>query len=54
MENKGTGPLLPNTSAPDAATTVTSSDAIPFTEPRGDLLIMTDTHPWLTVVAKNP
>lgn len=43
-----------NPSAPDAATTVTASYAIPFTEPRGDLLIMTDTHPWLTVLAKNP
>jgi hypothetical protein len=34
--------------------TVTASYAIPFLEPRGDLLIMTDTHPWLTVVAKKP
>ena len=42
------------TSAPDAVETVTASYAIPFTEPRGDLLIMTDTHPWLTVVAKKP
>jgi hypothetical protein len=25
---------------------------IPFTEPRGDLLITSDTHPWLTVAAK--
>lgn len=25
---------------------------IPFTEPRGDLLITTDTQPWLTVAAK--
>ena len=40
------------TSAPDAVETVTATYAIPFTEPRGDLLIMTDTHPWLTVVAK--
>ena len=40
------------TSAPDAVETVTASYAIPFTEPRGDLLIMTDTHPWLTVAAK--
>ncbi|MBN8420201.1 MAG: PPC domain-containing protein [Verrucomicrobia bacterium] len=39
------------TSAPDAVQTVTASYAVPFTEPRGDLLIMTDTHPWLTVVA---
>ncbi|MCF7788115.1 MAG: hypothetical protein K9N47_18475 [Prosthecobacter sp.] len=43
------------TSAPDIVETVTASYAIPFTEPRGDLLIMTDTHPWLTVVvAKKP
>ena len=42
------------TSAPDAVETVTASYAIPFTEPRGDLLIMSDTHPWLTVVAKKP
>jgi len=42
------------TSAPDAVETVTASYAVPFTEPRGDLLIMTDTHPWLTVVAKKP
>jgi uncharacterized protein YdeI (BOF family) len=42
------------TSAPDAVATVTASYAIPFTEPRGDLLIMTDTHPWLTVLAKKP
>jgi hypothetical protein len=42
------------TSAPDAVAKVTASYAIPFTEPRGDLLIMTDTHPWLTVVAKKP
>jgi len=34
--------------------TVTASYAIPFTEPRGDLLIMTDTRPWLTVVAQKP
>ena len=40
------------TSAPDAVETVTATYAIPFTEPRGDLLIMADTHPWLTVVAK--
>lgn len=26
---------------------------IPFTEPRGDLLMTTDTHPWLTVAAKS-
>ncbi len=42
------------TSAPDAVETVTASYAIPFAEPRGDLLIMSDTHPWLTVVAKKP
>lgn len=42
------------TSAPDTVATVTASYAIPFTEPRGDLLIMTDTHPWLTVVAQKP
>jgi hypothetical protein len=40
------------TSAPDAVQTVLASYAIPFTEPRGDLLIMSDTHPWLTVTAK--
>ena len=42
------------TSAPDAVLTVLASYAIPFTEPRGDLLIMSDTHPWLTVPAKKP
>jgi hypothetical protein len=42
------------TSAPDAVETVTATYAIPFTEPRGDLLIMSDTHPWLTVLAKKP
>ncbi len=42
------------TSAPDPVSTVTANYAIPFTEPRGDLLIMTDSHPWLTVVAKKP
>jgi hypothetical protein len=42
------------TSAPDAVQTVLASYAIPFTEPRGDLLIMSDTHPWLTVTAKKP
>ncbi|WP_395739420.1 PPC domain-containing protein [Prosthecobacter sp.] len=42
------------TSAPDAVETVTASYAVPFVEPRGDLLITTDTHPWLTVVAKKP
>ncbi len=42
------------TSAPDAVMTVIASYAIPFTEPRGDLLITSDTHPWLTVTAKKP
>jgi len=42
------------TTAPDAVQTVLASYAIPFTEPRGDLLIMSDTHPWLTVPAKKP
>ncbi len=42
------------TSAPDAVQTTTATYAIPFTEPRGDLLIMSDTHPWLTVVGKPP
>lgn len=42
------------TSAPDAVQTVPATYAIPFTEPRGDLLIMSDTHPWLTLVAKKP
>lgn len=44
------------TSAPDAVQTVPASYAIPFVEPRGDLLITTDTHPWLTVdaAAKKP
>jgi hypothetical protein len=42
------------TSAPDAVKTVLATYAIPFVEPRGDLLIMADTHPWLTVVAKKP
>ena len=27
------------------------SYVVPFTEPRGDLLITTDTRPWLTVAA---
>ncbi|MFO1482417.1 MAG: PPC domain-containing protein [Verrucomicrobiaceae bacterium] len=39
-------------SAPDAAQTVLATYSIPFTEPRGDLLITSDTHPWLTVAAK--
>ena len=42
------------TSVPDDVQSVKASYAIPFTEPRGDLLIMSDTHPWLTVVAKKP
>lgn len=42
------------TSAPDAVETFKATYAIPFTEPRGDLLIMTDDHPWLTLVAKKP
>lgn len=42
------------TSAPDAVETVKATYTIPFTEPRGDLLIMTDDHPWLTLVAKKP
>lgn len=42
------------TTAPDVVQTVLASYAIPFTEPRGDLLIMSDTHPWLTVTAKKP
>ncbi len=42
------------TSAPDKVEPVTAAYAIPFTEPRGDLLIMSDTHPWLTVLAKKP
>ncbi len=40
------------TSVPDAAKTTLAIYSIPFTEPRGDLLIMTDTQPWLTVMAK--
>lgn len=42
------------TSAPDSIQTTTASYAIPFTEPRGDLLITTDTHPWLTISGKAP
>jgi hypothetical protein len=38
--------------APDATPSVIASYVIPFAEPRGDLLIMSDTHPWLTVVEK--
>ena len=42
------------TSTPDLISSVLASYAIPFTEPRGDLLITTDTHPWLTVTAQKP
>ncbi len=42
------------TSAPDPIASVLASYAIPFTEPRGDLLITTDTRPWLTVTAQKP
>ena len=42
------------TSGTDAPQTVVATYTIPFTEPRGDLLIMTDTQPWLTVAAKAP
>ncbi len=41
-------------SAPDAAQTVLATYSIPFTEPRGALLITTDTRPWLTVPVKKP
>jgi hypothetical protein len=37
---------------PEATQVVLASYVMPFTEPRGDLLIMSDTHPWLTVVEK--
>lgn len=37
---------------PEAKQPVLASYLIPFTEPRGDLLIMSDTHPWLTVAEK--
>lgn len=40
------------TSEPDAPQTVIATYDVPFTEPRGDLLIMTDTQPWLTVALK--
>jgi hypothetical protein len=40
------------TSAPDAVATETANYSIPFAEPCSDLLIITDTHPWLTVLAK--
>ncbi|MBL9130099.1 MAG: hypothetical protein JNG86_02800 [Verrucomicrobiaceae bacterium] len=36
----------------DGAQTFVASYTVPFTEPRGDLLITTDTKPWLTVAAK--
>jgi hypothetical protein len=36
----------------DGTQTFTATYAIPFTEPRGDLLITTDKQPWLTVAAK--
>lgn len=42
------------TSAPDPIASVLANYAIPFTEPRGDLLIPTDTRPWLTVTAQKP
>jgi len=40
------------TAPPDAAQSVLATYAIPFTEPRGDLLITTDAQPWLTVSAQ--
>jgi hypothetical protein len=40
------------TSAPDVLQTYTASYLIPFTEPRGDLLIVNDNSPWLTLTAK--
>jgi len=42
------------TSAPDVLQTFTASYLIPFTEPRGDLLIVNDNSPWLTLTAKPP
>jgi hypothetical protein len=36
----------------DGTQTFAATYLIPFTEPRGDLLITTDTQPWLTVAAK--
>ena len=42
------------TSAPDVLQTVTARYLIPFTEPRGDLLIVNDNSPWLTLTAKPP
>ncbi len=40
------------TGEPDAEQAVPAVYAIPFTEPRGDLLIAKDTQPWLTVMGK--
>ena len=40
------------TSAPDVLQTVTARYLNPFTEPRGDLLIVNDSSPWLTLTAK--
>ena len=40
------------TSTPDVLQTVTARYLIPFTEPRGDLLIVNDGSPWLTLTAK--
>lgn len=37
----------------DGTQTFAATYLIPFTEPRGDLLITTDTQPWLTVAAKS-
>jgi hypothetical protein len=36
----------------DGTQTFKATYLIPFTEPRGDLLITTDTQPWLTLTAK--
>jgi hypothetical protein len=36
----------------DGTQTFAATYLIPFTEPRGDLLLTTDTQPWLTVAAK--
>jgi hypothetical protein len=40
------------TGEPDAVQAVAATYALPFSEPRGDLLIMTDSQPWLTVVGR--
>ena len=40
------------TSTPDVLQTFTASYLIPFTEPRGDLLIVNESSPWLTLTAK--